>query len=332
MAGETEGTPVDAPVEGTPGAATDGEGQHEGAPGAARDEKGRFSSQTKTNGAAGDAAVEPQPEGEPVADWRKDLPEDLAKTAQKFTSPVEALKSYRELERRLGRSVTLPGQDATDEERAAFYKKLGVPDDPSKYEVKLPEDLPDELKPTEQGEKNIEAFKAAMHKAGATPAAVQAAVDTYYGMLKEVMEESRASAEREYEKTVAELEREWGQDYKANVEYGKRMIREFDPDRRFALFLEKTEVGGKTLDNHPEVVRFFAKAGRAMTEDTVHLAPTEHEMSTINEEISNVRQQRNEALSKGNRQLAAQLDEKERQLYARRDGNQPIVGAGGRTA
>lgn len=324
-------TTADAQPETPEAPPADGQGQPQQTGDSTRDAQGRFASQVKSNGEAGDAAaVEPQ-QATPVADWRKDLPEDLAKTAEKFTSPVEALKSYRELEKRLGRSVTLPGKDASEEEITAFYRKIGVPEDPSGYEVKLPEDLPEELKPDDEAQKRIDAFKAKMHAAGARPETVQAAIDAYYGMMTETVEAQKKALDEAGQNAEAELQKEWGDDFKANATFAQRMVQHFDPENRFAQFLENAVVDGKKLGDHPEFLRFFASAGRAMTEDTVHLSPSETEVNSINQQIDKLREQRSEAMAKGQHQRAMQLDEEERKLYATLSGGAPVVGSAGRT-
>ena len=42
-------------------------------------------------------------------------------------------------------ALKMPGKDATPEDWQAFYKQVGVPDDPSGYEVKLLEGEPEDL-------------------------------------------------------------------------------------------------------------------------------------------------------------------------------------------
>ena len=54
----------------------------------------------------------------------------------------------REMESLIGRSVRLPGEDATDEDVAGFYDRMTErlrPDDPSGYQYELPEGLPEEM-------------------------------------------------------------------------------------------------------------------------------------------------------------------------------------------
>lgn len=65
--------------------------------------------------------------------------------AKGWKQPGDVLKAYGELESKLGDPDSLlriPGENASDEDRAAFNKRLGVPDAPDGYEFKRPEDVP----------------------------------------------------------------------------------------------------------------------------------------------------------------------------------------------
>ncbi|MCC7427211.1 MAG: hypothetical protein IT557_09915 [Alphaproteobacteria bacterium] len=64
-----------------------------------------------------------------------DIPEKFW-DAQKGEVRIDALlKSYRELERRLARLSSPPGDDAGEEERSRFRRALGAPDTPEAYAI-----------------------------------------------------------------------------------------------------------------------------------------------------------------------------------------------------
>jgi len=71
------------------------------------------------------------------ASWKDKAPAPLVKfitdnmtAARAKAAPMEGM-------------IKVPGESATPEERAAFYKALGVPDDVEGYELKAPEKIPD---------------------------------------------------------------------------------------------------------------------------------------------------------------------------------------------
>lgn len=49
----------------------------------------------------------------------------------------DLLKSYQELERKMGSMVRIPSEDASEEERRKFYRALGVPETPDAYKIEI---------------------------------------------------------------------------------------------------------------------------------------------------------------------------------------------------
>lgn len=192
--------------------------------------------------------------------WLGAVPEELTTAARKFKDPEAMLRSYVSLEQKMGRSVELPNKDAGPEEIERFYSCLGRPETPDGYDVRRP-DLPDALAPTEADAAREKSFLTAMHKSGATPAAVQAAFDWYYDQARALLESGRAAAEEESQAREAELRRVWGRDYERNNGLAKRALREFagpaGADRLSALM------------GQAEVLRIFAKIGQRIGEDAM---------------------------------------------------------------
>ncbi len=119
-----------------------------------------FSSQTPETPASGPQSLSDNradtgafdtgaPAAEPAA-WADGLSEDNRTLVESKRwhgeSQVElnkALDAYRTLQGDLGRSIPLPGDDATPSERDAFERRLGRPDTPDGYEFDLPDGLPE---------------------------------------------------------------------------------------------------------------------------------------------------------------------------------------------
>lgn len=268
----------------------------------------------------------------PESNWRDTLPDDIKGWAEKFDSPSTALKSYRELEKKMGRSVAIPGKDATLEEVQAFRKKaLGVPDAPTDYKLEFPDHVPDAVRKDPMSDPLLKEFVETSHANGKSPAQVQADLNLFYKAIASTQEQAVQEQVRLVQKADEDLTREWGADKEANLVFAKRAIKQFDPDGRFKAFLETAEIGGVKAGSHPEMARLFAKVGRMLAEDSVQLEPTPGEAQAVSDQATKLREQRNEALRRGDRATAQRLDEQERDLY-RRTGNRPIVGTSGRAA
>lgn len=95
-----------------------------------------------------DPAPEPNPSPEPAPadDWRKSMAgdnEDALNLLGRYTTPQDAARALVEQRQLLSKRdegmIKLPGENATDEERAAFAKAMGIPESPDKYERYKPE-------------------------------------------------------------------------------------------------------------------------------------------------------------------------------------------------
>lgn len=60
---------------------------------------------------------------------------DVMKQLAKFKEVGDLAKSYSELEKKLGKSIAKPGDDASDEEKQAFFEKLGKPSSAEGYSI-----------------------------------------------------------------------------------------------------------------------------------------------------------------------------------------------------
>ncbi len=81
-------------------------------------------------------------------DWHKALPEEfhgLAKDAKSLPDVFARLKGSRDELAARGTGLKIPGEKASDDERAAFtkelYRHLGVPETPDAYELSPPEGM-----------------------------------------------------------------------------------------------------------------------------------------------------------------------------------------------
>ena len=225
-----------------------------------------------------DAPARPDalPEGSaPGATWPDDLPAELAKAAQKFAGPTEALRSYVELERRLGRAVFLPGAEADEAERRQFHRRLGVPERPEDYPVQFPARL-------DGGESGGAAegvlaerrgrFLAAMQAAGATPGVVQAALDWFGGEVEGLDGAAAARRDQAEAAAEAELRRGWGPDYDRNLALARRAITRFGAEEGQAL-AELTLADGSRLGSQAGFLRLLAAIGGALLEDQPLIGP-----------------------------------------------------------
>jgi len=204
-------------------------------------------------------------------DWRSSIEDSKArKHAEQFASPADAAKSAYDMRAKLSNAVNIPGKDASDEDRAAFNEKMGVPKESKDYEFALPEGT--EL--TDEQKTEFDELKVMFHKHNMS-------ADQAAGFFADLNERSIANTEtsekaiEEGVKTAeADLRKEWGDDYTTNKNHFDRAIKTFGGDE-FAHMMENVEVNGVKLGNTPAMMRAWASVGRKIDESTMDLTLSE---------------------------------------------------------
>lgn len=201
------------------------------------------------------------------ADWRSALPEELRGESVfesiKGKDVNEALpvlaKNYVNAQKLVGADrISIPGKNATPEQIAEYHKKLGVPDKPDAYEHKLPEGL----KPEQLDTALLTTWKERLHKAGIPKTAAEQIINQYLednaGQIN-AQETARIESDKQNDLSVRE---KWGDKYDENSNFARHALEQLGTPE-LAQFFDQSGLG-----NHPELVEFFAKAGRAIAEDT----------------------------------------------------------------
>jgi len=169
----------------------------------------------------------------------------------------QALSSYRNLEKmfgadKAGRTVTLLGDDPTPEAQAAFYNKLGRPEDAAGYELAVPE-----------GNDGAFAKLASekFHELGITGKQGAALAEWWNEQAGGAVEQSEADYNAAVESDTAELRKEWGAAYDKNINDAKAAATKFGLDEKAVDAMEKAlGFGG--------VMRHLNKIGAQLGEDS----------------------------------------------------------------
>lgn len=116
--------------------------------------------------------------------------------------------------------VRVPGEGATPEEIAAYYKAIGVPEKPEDYGLKPPEKLPDGIQHDTEMEK---AFLSRARELGLTKSQVAALRDFQINYLGESVAKNRAAMAQVIEAEKAELTKRFGDKLDATVAEAKAL-------------------------------------------------------------------------------------------------------------
>lgn len=203
--------------------------------------------------------------------WMSSLPDAYkeSETFSQFKEPSQAWERFDKLLEAEGRSVAIPGETATDEERAAFYNKLGRPEKIEGYELKKPEKLPEGVPYSPE---MITAFSNLAFEAGLSKAQAVKVHDWYYQSVVKGAEMQAKDDDKELSDSINSLKNEWkGDTYKTNEEIAIRGFKTFSKDIKDAeLLLETAKVGSVKLGNHPAFLKLFHAIGKAIMDDSAH--------------------------------------------------------------
>jgi len=189
-------------------------------------------------------------------EWLSDIDESLKgdKSLHKFSGEKwkeNLAKSYVELEKKLGSTVQVPKEGASEEEWGKFFSKIGRPDSPDKYE--LPGEIADEVKAVVAKE----AFKN-----GVTPKQLQSVIAALQQGGQAQMAKADEAVQKEYETAVSTLKSEYGNDFDSNVQLAAKALHGLFPNGSAAI-LEKS------LGNDPRLIRDLVALGKRLGEDGI---------------------------------------------------------------
>lgn len=172
---------------------------------------------------------------------------DFVKQLSKFQKIGDLAKSYSALEKKMGSSINIPSEDASAEEIASFYSKLGKPESADGYSI--------------EGERS-KPFKDLAFINNLTD---RQAKGVFEGLARIGEAAEKASAEnlaRIAQESDKQLHSEWGNDYAANLEFLKRGIAAYGGNSLGA----KLKASGLLYD--VDVVKMFTLLGKQSAESS----------------------------------------------------------------
>jgi hypothetical protein len=205
--------------------------------------------------------------------WMEQLPdnlkgnEDLTRVVREnnlekigdFTQyTLKTMGRVSELEGNQEGLLRIPGEDASDEDRATFYNRLGRPAEPAGYELPLPEGFPEQLGPTEEENKE---YQEILHRLGISADQSKGLFSYAMGKAKQNWETVEAQRRKYHQESAAALKEEYGAEYDANFTRANKLIDKFGT-KGFKAWLEQTQLG-----NWPELFRFVTTVAKEFGDD-----------------------------------------------------------------
>lgn len=184
---------------------------------------------------------------------------------RQFRSVADLARSYVNQERMVGRKavgLVPPGDDAPDEERAAFERQwrraLKVPEAPEGYALRLPQGAaPDE--------RAMPWFTQSAHGLGLSPDQAQGLVDRYHEFERQYWEDERQRLDSERGLALRRVQEHFRGRTAEKVELAKRGFE--TAARRAGLEAEEARAFAGAYGDNLTFLRVFAHLGQQMQED-----------------------------------------------------------------
>ena len=191
--------------------------------------------------------------------WREDYAGDDQKKLNQLTryaSPKAALDALFSAQKRISQGELgpkKPGENATDEEKAAYREALGVPEKADDYYAELPNGLV-----IGEADKDLfDSFGELMHGLNAPKEIVQSVADWYYKEVVDKAEQAAYDMARQAEDSFQEtLREEYGSAFKSNINGVEAML-DMAPDGVKENFLNAIDPNGGNLRHNVDVIRWL---------------------------------------------------------------------------
>jgi hypothetical protein len=234
---------------------------------------------TQTTVATADTPA-PQPT---QSTWKDSISEAYRNdpSIEKFTEIDALAKSYINATRMIGQDkIVVPNKNSTEEVWEEAYTKLGRPETPDQYNLKIESDV------VKMDDSAIKSFAEQSHKLGLNNKQAEGILDFYKNNMEGIAQQSKIDTETAQAQSEQVLRQEWGRDFDAKVKQAGAIAKaNINPE-----VLDMTLSNGTRLGDHPEIIKGFAKIASMMSEDKMVTTESENVNSNadIETEISSI--------------------------------------------
>lgn len=222
----------------------------------------------------------PAADAPPSFDWRKEIAgedEKALKGLERFPDLKTLHKAFEDNQKALRDSgrIKLPGKDATDDDRKAFAKTLGVPEKADGYKIDLKEILPPGMTLDDSDKANLKTITELFHAEGgmaASPETVRSVHKAYVALKEAEAANQLATEEQTRAATEKELKQSWGTEFKLNMDFANAAVGALFGADQVEDILSWRGADGSLLGDNKAFMRAMATAGRALAVDPVFSA------------------------------------------------------------
>lgn len=197
-----------------------------------------------------------------LGDLAKSHVETVGRVSELDGKATEYEGKITDLETRFANTIPRLTEESTDEEKAAYYKALGVPEDPTEYEFPKTDGIEHDENMLTWARQTFKDANLNTEQA----AKVSQAWDAFMGKMDEANEKAVVDGIKGAETTLKE---KWKADYDKNIAFTEKGYQAFEKIAPgFKELIDNTEVSaGIKLGNHPIMSEVFHAIGKAVGDD-----------------------------------------------------------------
>lgn len=194
-------------------------------------------------------------------DWRAKMAggdEKELKRLERFGSPTDVFKAYREIEKKLSSGTVknpLPA-NPTPEQLTDWRKENGIPETSEGYDTSLAG-----IVIGENDKPLVNEFLKEMHAQNASPAAVTGALSAYYKLVEQQNIDRQIADEDFKAKSLGDLQSEWGPDFRKNVNMVSNLLSTAPEGLAARIEAARTPEGTKIGDD-PAIMKWLNQVAR----------------------------------------------------------------------
>ena len=221
--------------------------------------------------------------------WRNDMAggdEKFMKQLDRFGSPTDVFKSYREVQSKLSSqpaALEKPGEDSTPEQISAYRESIGVPESVDGYNL----DSEDGTVIGEDVKEKLDGYLEYAHANNVPQDQVKSTVDWF---LKDVeaAEQSRKTANDEARiEGTAELRSEWGGEFQGNMNAVHSLFTEA-PEGTMDALLGSSDANGLKFANNADNIRWLVGLAKQLNPTATLVPPGPDQAGSIDTEIEKI--------------------------------------------
>lgn len=210
----------------------------------------------------GDVITEPVTPASGV-DWRSDFASDDLKsneTLGKYQNAEQAAQALVDAQRLIGaKGITVPGKDASPEDKAAFFNSLGRPEKADGYELPT-QGLPEGVEITKE---SVAPYLEAIHGLGLTSQQAAGVMRIHAQALVDIQGKTVQAMATMRDESVAELKREFGLAYDDRIAAADNLMRHYIGEKGVVALMESG------LNHNVDFMRGLIKLAVAVGSDEI---------------------------------------------------------------